>query len=271
MSDRHIEFVGSIPEYYDRYLGPLFFDHSARDLAGRIEINPSGRVLETACGTGIATQALRRALPETVEIVATDLNPPMLEFARGKRGGLRNVRFEYADAAALPYAAASFDAALCQFGVMFFPDREKAFRETHRVLKPGGPLVFSVWDALDQNPIPRLAHEVVSTFFQDEPPTFLLTPFGCHRVEPLVAALERAGFGEIHSEAVATERELPSARDVALGLVHGNPGILEIRERAAAAPSAVVDALAERLRAEFGDDPLRAPLRATVLTARRGA
>lgn len=266
MSTSHAQFVGSIPELYDEHLGPLLFRHYAEDLAARIDAE-ARRVLETACGTGICTESLRRGLPQS-DIVATDLNEPMLGFARSRRGSLEGVRFEVADACNLPFEDASFDAVVCQFGVMFFPDKSRAMRDARRVSRPGAQLVFNVWQSVARNPFARIAHETIATFFDGDPPTFLQTPFGFHEVDPIVALLEDAGFGEVRIEVVPAVVERPSARSVATGLVEGNPGIAEIRERASAPPHEVVEAVAEAIRTELGDDPVRCPMEALVFSAR---
>ena len=164
MNTSHIEFVGSIPEAYDTHLGPLLFQHYGADLARRLDVPAGGRVLETACGTGISTEHLRGTLPDSVEIVATDLNDAMLDYARAKRSDLANVSFRQADALDLPFEDASFDAVACQFGLMFFPDKAAGMAEALRVLKSGGMLGFNVWDSLDANEIARVAHETIGTF-----------------------------------------------------------------------------------------------------------
>ncbi len=146
MSD-DANFIGDIPEHYDRGLGPIIFVDYAADLARRAAACVPARVLETAAGTGIVTRQLRDLLPVGVRLTATDLNPPMLEVARAKFQPDEDVDFRHADAAALPFADDSFDAVVCQFGVMFFPDKDRSYREIHRVLAPGGRYLFNVWDA----------------------------------------------------------------------------------------------------------------------------
>jgi ubiquinone/menaquinone biosynthesis C-methylase UbiE len=270
MTSKHAQFVGSIPELYEEHLGPLLFRYYARDLARRVAGDTSPRVLEIACGTGICTESLRAALASDSEIVATDLNEPMLEFARSRRASLPNVLFEIADASNLPFPNESFDAVVCQFGIMFFPDKERAMREARRVLRAGGQLIFNVWDSLARNPVPRIAHETIARFFDGEAPTFMLTPFGYHEIDPIVNMLDRAGFEGIDVESVPTVVERPSAQSLAIGLVEGNPGIVEIRERARAQSGEIVEAVAEAIREELGDDPVRCPLEAIVVSARRG-
>ena len=269
MATTHTQFSGSIPEIYDTHLGPLFFEFYGADLARRLDVAAGGRVLEIACGTGISTGHLRAALADRVEIVATDLNQAMLDFAGAKRGGLANVSFRRADALDLPFEDASFDAVTCQFGVMFFPDKATGVAEALRVLKPGGMLAFNVWDSFDENPIARVAHETIATFFSENPPSFMLLPFSYHQRDTIVALVSGAGFDGVDIDVVGTVVERPSARDLATGFVEGNPGIHEINERATAGPEEIADAVAEAFRAAFGDAPLRAPMQAIVVTARK--
>lgn len=269
MAAKHTQFDDSIAELYDTYLGPLLFHHYATDLAGRIDVAAGGRVLETACGTGIATERLRAVLADDVEIVATDLNDAMLSIAGAKRGDLANVTFQQADALSLPFEDENFDAVVCQFGIMFFPDKDAGARETLRLLKPGGVFAFNVWGSLETNPVPRISQEIISGFFTDDPPSFLDIPFGYYRTDPIKTLLRDAGFDTIEIEVVDTVVERPSAHDVAFGIVTCNPGIHEIDERATADRETIVEAVADALSNALGDAPLRAPMQAIAITAHK--
>ena len=132
MSVTDTAFAGSIPGLYDRYLGPLLFQPYAQEVARRAAELGARHVLETAAGTGIVTEALHRALLEA-NIVATDLNPAMLDMA-AQRVNSDRVSFQPADALGLPFADGSFDLVVCQFGVMFFPDKIRGNAEARRVL-----------------------------------------------------------------------------------------------------------------------------------------
>jgi ubiquinone/menaquinone biosynthesis C-methylase UbiE len=147
MSGRAADFTGSIPSFYDQGLGPIFFAEFADDIARRVAVSAPTRVLEIAAGTGIVTRRLRDLLPPEAQLTATDLNPPMLEVARGKFRSDEMVEFQAVDATALPFPDASFDAVVCQFGIMFFPNKDKGHREAHRMLASGGRYLFSVWDS----------------------------------------------------------------------------------------------------------------------------
>ena len=146
-------FQGSIPALYDQHLGPLLFVPYADDLASRLADMQHGRILETAAGTGMVTRALVSSLPGSVSIVATDLNQPMLDHASSQLPSTR-VTWRQADAQHLPFLDGEFDAVVCQFGVMFFPDKPRAFSETYRVLKPGGRFLFNVWDRIEDTSSP---------------------------------------------------------------------------------------------------------------------
>ena len=171
-------FRGSIPALYDQYLGPMIFSPYADDVAARLANLEHGRVLETAAGTGVVTRALVSTLPRDVSIVATDLNQPMLDYASSQLSSER-VTWRQADAQLLPFANGMFDAVVCQFGAMFFPDKPRAFAEAFRVLKAGGRFLLSVWDRIEANEFADAVVKAVATLFPEDPPMFLArTPHG---------------------------------------------------------------------------------------------
>jgi Methylase involved in ubiquinone/menaquinone biosynthesis len=178
-------FVGSIPQHYDQGLGPLIFVDYAADIARRAAALKPARVLETAAGTGIVTRKLRDALPADTHLTVTDLNAPMLEVARAKFKPGEQVAFQPADATALPFDDGSFDAIVCQFGMMFYPDKEKSYREAYRLLTPGGTYLFSVWDSHRYNPFGRIANDNAKKFFPADPPQFYNVPYSCHQIDPI--------------------------------------------------------------------------------------
>jgi SAM-dependent methyltransferase len=269
MSDNAAGFTGSIPQYYDQGLGPIIFVGYAGEMAQRVALANPSRVLETASGTGIVTRKLRDALPAGAQLTATDLNPPMLEIARGKFRAGEQVAFQPADALALPFADESFDAVVCQFGVMFYPDKPKSFSEVYRVLAPGGRYLFSVWDSHRYNPFGRLSHEVPGRFFPTDPPQFYNVPFSCHQIDPLKELLIAAGFCDIGIAVVRQERKIPDVAAFARAAVHGNPLIDQIRQRGGVEPEQIVEALIQEFRREFGPDPGRMPIQAMIFSAQK--
>lgn len=259
-------FVGAIPEIYDRLLGPTLFEPYAQELAARFK-GFDGELLETAAGTGRVTRALAEAAP-LAAITATDLNEPMLAKAASSVRAA-NVRFQQADAQALPFPDHRFEAVVCQFGVMFFPDKAKAFAETRRVLRPHGRFVFNVWGDLAHNDIARGVHEAVAAFFPQDPPAFLArTPYGWNDRQVITAALSAAGFADVQVETVALPTPAASAADAARGLCLGSPLRGEIEARGPDRLEPAAQAAAEALEARFGAGRIAPPGQALVVTAR---
>jgi ubiquinone/menaquinone biosynthesis C-methylase UbiE len=262
-------FVGSIPKNYDEGLGPMIFVDYAAEMAQRAAGLKPHRVLEIAAGTGIVTRALRDALPSAAELVATDLNPPMLEVAKGKFKDGEKVAFQPADALALPFPDESFDALVCQFGVMFYPDKEKSYREAYRVLKRDGTYLLSVWGSHAENPYGRIGHETVKKFFPHDPPQFYVIPFSCHDVTPIGEGLSKVGFDEVLTEDVTLVKEIPDSTAFARGMVYGNPLYSQIMARGGVDPKEVQAAVKQALDREFGHNPGRMPIKATIIIAKK--
>ena len=260
-------FAGSIPALYDKYLSPLIFEFYASDMARRLSGLKSGSVLEVAAGTGIVTSALIKILPPAVSLVATDLNPGMLDVAKAKDTTSR-VSWQQADAQALPFPEAAFDAVVCQFGVMFFPDKPKAFHEARRVLKKGGRYLFSVWDIIADNEIADLVTSAVADLFPNDPPRFLArTPYGHHNKDAITAALRQAGFSDVAVETITARSKASSAADAVTGLVQGTPLRSEIEARDATRLAEATEAARARVKARFGDGPIDAKMQAHIFTA----
>jgi ubiquinone/menaquinone biosynthesis C-methylase UbiE len=267
--DRDAAFVGTIPPIYDRHLGPLFFQPYADDLAARLVPTPDMRVLEVACGTGLVTRRLLERLGGSGSILATDLNEPMLAYGRSQIPGAPGLQWRQADAMALPVPDRAFDAVVCGFGLLLFPDKAAAIRETFRVLRPGGTYLFNAWGPLADNPAPRIAHETVATFFPSDPPQFYTVPFSCHDPAEICRWLADAGFTDVTWTSLPKTGSSPSAAEAAIGLIEGNPIGPAIVERRADAVAEIERAVAARIAVEVGDHPVRVPLRAVVFSARR--
>jgi len=263
-------FSGSIPELYDRHLGPLLFEPYAKDLAARVAALQPQKLLELAAGTGIATRALARALPGSAGIVATDLNEPMIAFAAARTGADAKIVWRQADALQLPFDEASFDLVVCQFGVMFFPDKTAAYRETHRVLKPGGHFLFSVWDRLAENELSDAINVAVAALFPQDPPRFIeRTPFGYFDSAKIRSELRAAGFRDTKADVVARRSRAASLREAVVGLCQGSPLRNEIEARDPAGLGRVTEAVTAALAQRFGSGPLDAGMQAIVFTAAR--
>ncbi|MHA1543612.1 MAG: class I SAM-dependent methyltransferase [Alphaproteobacteria bacterium] len=264
MNDKVPFFGGSIPENYDEGLGPHFFIDYAMELSERVAAEDPESVLELAAGTGIVTRQLRNQLPLDCTLIASDLSPLMLGVAAAKFGGDESVSFEEVDAMTLPFDDGSFDVIVCQFGVMFFPDKIESYREALRALKPGGVYHFNVWDSFEGNPFARVIHETVERFFPDDPPQFYKIPFSYPDPEVIEADLREAGFEDISFEAIALQKDIDYPL-LMRGLIRGNPLMTELEELGADI-NEISDAIEEALKEEFGD-PGKMPLRAIFVRA----
>ncbi len=268
MAQSDTVFAGSVPALYDRYLGPMLFAPYAADLARRVAALAPAAVLETACGTGIVTRALRAALPAATRLVATDLNQGMLDHAA--RADLAGVAWRQANALELPFDDSSFDAVVCQFGAMFFPDRVAGYREALRVLRPGGRFHFNIWGPLAANPMAALAHDIAGHQFPADPPGFLgRTPHGHGDPDRIRAELAAAGGRDCVVESVVLPCRAASPRDAATGYCQGTPLRGEIEARDAGRLGAVTDAVAAAYAARYGDGAFEDEMTALVASATR--
>ena len=257
-------FAGSIPAIYDRYLGPWLFDDYAREVAQRAKALAPRRILETAAGTGIVTEQLARALPDS-EIVATDLNQAMLDVA-AQRISSGNVEYRAADAQQLPFEDSSFDLVVCQFGVMFYPDKVKGNAEARRVLRDGGRYIAVIWDEIERNPVAQELERAVGQVFPDDPPTFASrVPWGYGDKARIEGDLRAAGFTDIAIDTVESTNPL-DARGAATGLTQGSPLRAEIEARDPAKLEEATDAAARALERFDGRETT---LSAHVVTATR--
>ena len=262
-------FTGSIPELYDAIMVPALMAPYARDLAARVATIGTGRVLETAAGTGILTEALAVAAPG-LEIIATDLNRPMVDYAT-RKSALRGGTFRSADALNLPFERGRFDAVICQFGVMFFPDKVAGFRETHRVLKPGGRFVFNVWESLEHNPATAAAIAGLRRRYPDHGSWFMeRTPHAYRDPSVIRADLAQGGFADCRIETVRLRGHAASAASLAMGICQGTPMRIELEELDPDGLQAATDAAANAIAERFGHDgPYETELSALVIEARR--
>jgi len=260
-------FAGAIPRFYETYLAPLLFEPYAADLANRLASRPLSRVLEVAAGTGVVTRALASVLPERVSIVATDLNQPMLDQASAL-GTKRPVEWRQADAMQLPFHDGTFDAVVCQFGVMFFPEKPKAFSEARRVLRPGGVFIFSVWDRIEDNEFADSVTAALASLFPKDPPLFLVrTPYAYYEHASIELDLVRGGFilpPEIISLTARSHAQSP--RDAAIAFCQGTPLRNEIESRDASRLEEATDTAAEVIARRFGRGSVDGRMQAHVVT-----
>jgi ubiquinone/menaquinone biosynthesis C-methylase UbiE len=268
MSETDKVFAGSIPENYDRYLVPLIFESFAQDLAQRIAALSPNTVLETAAGSGVVTRALTARLSPDASYVVTDLNQPMLDYAATRQAADNRISWRKADALALPFEDAAFDLVCCQFGVMFFPDRQSGYLEARRVLKPGGWFLFNVWDRIEENVFANDVTNALAELFPNDPPRFLArTPHGYHDTALIRSELEQAGFSSVVIETRADQSRASSPRHPAVAYCQGTPLRNEIEARAADKLEAATDHAASMIANKHGSGEVAAKIQAHVIVA----
>jgi ubiquinone/menaquinone biosynthesis C-methylase UbiE len=190
---------GTAPAVYERYLVPTLFTPWAVDLLARVALQPGARVLDVACGTGIVARLAAPQVGAAGHVTGVDRNIEMLEVAQAQTAAWRPaVRWLAGDAEALPFAAATFDAVLCQQSVQFFADQARAVREMRRVLAPGGRCALNVARSLQYNPYLRALADALEHHLSPEAGAVMRAPCSLGEAETLSALLAAAGFGDIH-------------------------------------------------------------------------
>lgn len=260
-------FTGSIPKLYETYLVPMIFEPYAADLANRLASRSPARVLEIAAGTGVVTRRLASVLPERASIVATDLNQAMLDQASAV-GTQRPVEWRQADAMQLPFPDGTFDAVVCQFGVMFFPEKSKAFSEARRVLKSGGVFIFNVWDRIEENEFADTVTTALESLFPKDPPRFMArTPHGYYDRPTIERDLANGGFAASPQiTTVATRSRAQSSRVPAVAYCEGTPLRNEIEARDASRLGEATDIAAEAIAQRFGRGTVDGKIQAHIVT-----
>ncbi|MFT3680458.1 MAG: class I SAM-dependent methyltransferase [Ferruginibacter sp.] len=264
MSADNFVFGGSIPAKYDRYLGPFIFEPYAVHIAGMIKNNPL-KLLEIAAGTGRVTKHILQQMEKEALLAATDLNPDMLAIAKEKVTA-HNVEWMVADAQELPFADNSFDCVVCQFGFMFFPDKQKAFDEVFRVLKPGGQFLLNTWDRIENNRATYVCQQTAASFFQNDPPAFYKIPFSMFDPGEIQHYLTVTGFKNVQVDKVTLTGK-GNAADIAAGFIEGNPIIAEITKENPSQVETIKTAAVAAISKNFGIDPVQCELNAWVAEA----
>jgi SAM-dependent methyltransferase len=264
MPDVSATFSGSIPEHYDRYLGPAYFDAFAADLARRLPRHPPGDVLEIACGTGLVTRHVRERLDPSIALTASDLSPAMLAYAAAKLPA-SGIDWRESDAMNLPFADEAFGALVCGFGLMFVPDKAKAMAEARRMLKRGGTFVFNVWDRIEHVPHGIANARAMDKLFPGEAEMRFPVPYSMHDRTLLRSLLAAAGFADVSIETARLPIGPVSARDLATGAVRGTPRSLLVEKRGVSLDTVVDEVTAQLVK--IGGDPYRSYAQAVVVEA----
>ena len=253
------------PQYYDDCIGPAWFDPFAADLVQRLPQRPPGDVLEIACGTGLVTRRLRERLSPSLQLVATDLSKAMLDYARAKLDGRKDIEWHEADALKLPFEDGKFGAVVCGFGIMFVPDRQAALREARRVLTEGGILLFNVWDSIEENPHASANAGVVEAMFPGDPEMKFRMPYDMHDPGLLRRLLAGARFRETRIETKRIAITGADPRSIATGQIRGTPRSALIAKRGVSL-DLVIEKVTDALT-RTGGDPYKGHAQAVIVQA----
>jgi len=228
------------------------------------EVGPGARVLDVAAGAGDQTLDIAQRVGPKGSVLATDLSPRILEFAKAnaRHAGYGNVETQVADGENLNVSEASFDAAICRLGLMLFPDPGKGLRAIYQALKPDGRVCTMVFSTPDSNPCIAI---LVSTALRHAglPPRDPYQPGGLlslGRPGLIEDLFRQAGFSRVATTALAAPFRLPSVRDY-LGFVRTSAGpIMQILGRLdAAAQDAAWTEIEDKLRAFDTSDGWEGP------------
>jgi SAM-dependent methyltransferase len=262
-------FKETYADLYDRLLVPLLFAPYAQIITRHALRSHARAILEIAAGTGVLSHELALKLPPDTSITATDLNQPMLDKAKSKPGST-NVTWRQADAMKLPFPDETFDLAVCQFGVMFFPDKAASFQETARVLRRGGSYIFIVWDdwALMEHAPLAVAADVVGEIMGCEPGSLVNPPY---HDEAIIRADLAAHFEKVDIQRVTQPAWAASAHAAAEATVHGSLIRTVIEAKAPERLLKATDAVEQTFRTRYGDGEIAGSTKGLVIVAGKRA
>lgn len=253
-------------ERYDKLLGPMFFEPYAIEVAERIDPSSVSVALEIAAGTGRVTCHIQKRISAAAHLVASDISEDMLAIAKEKLGDLK-IDWQNIDAQQLPFSDNSIDLVVCCFGYMFVPEKQQAFTEAYRVLKPGGLFLFTTWDKLENNAASYIARLAAKKYFEDalSGPYNLATSM--HDESIIKPLLNQAGFSKISIEKVQKMSVCASAKEAAVALVKSGPVFQEIKKRNPAWVDEIIITVEKELSEKFGEAPMIAPMSALICQA----
>jgi ubiquinone/menaquinone biosynthesis C-methylase UbiE len=255
-NEEAFKFSGNDAFNYERYLGPVLFESSAIEFVSHIGSLQAQSVLEIAGGTGRLTRHLRERFPAPAKLVASDISPDMLELAKAQLND-PSIEFQVADAQQLPFEDDSFDLVVCQYGLMFLPDKQKGFSEARRVLKPGGKYIFATWDRTDNIPLFKLIfNDLVLPFFAGEDTTRFLVPFSLHDPVQLDHFMQQAGFKEHSVLPMKFTGSTALPIDIVNGLFLKHPLGREVAAKDPAAVERIAKDMEQQIVRQFGKGPL---------------
>lgn len=252
--------------HYDEFYGPMYFEPYAIEVANRIDPSKVSVALEIAAGTGRVTRHLRKRIPASAKLIASDIDEDMLRIAKNKLSG-PGIEWQKIDAQQLPFSDNSIDLVVCCFGYMFVPDKSKAFAEAYRVLRTGGMLLFMTWDSLESNAASYTYLSEAKKYLDAPLPDSIHVATSMSDEAGIRSLVEDAGFSRISIEKVQKESVCSTAREAAVGFSHSGAVVDEIRKQEPALIDQLIVSLEKELSQKFGSSPMVAPISAVICQA----
>lgn len=252
--------------HYDEFYGPMFFEPYAIEVAQLIDPASISVALEIAAGTGRVTRHIRKRISPSAKLIASDIDKDMLNVAKKKLSDLE-IDWQVIDAQKLPFSDNGVDLIVCCFAYMFVPDKQKAFAEAHRVLRPGGMFLFTTWDTLESNAASYTYLDAAKKYLDGVLPASTNVATSMSDEASIRPFLEQAGFSKISIEKVHNESICRTAKDAAIGFVHSGPVVDEIKKRNPELIKELINDLENQFSEKFGSAPMIAPLSAVVCQA----
>jgi ubiquinone/menaquinone biosynthesis C-methylase UbiE len=201
-------FTGTSAENYQRFFVPTIATPVSAALLRAAALQEGERVLDVACGTGVVTRLAAERVGATGAVTAVDVSAEMIDVAKSVSASAgAPIDWHVRDAASLDLAAASFDVALCQMGLMFMEDRRAALAEMHRVLVDGGRVAVNTPGAIQ--PAFALMERTIVEHVDPALGAFVGAVFSMHDPGAVAALLRDAGFRDVAADVTTTRLVLP--------------------------------------------------------------
>lgn len=201
----------NLPENYERFFVPAIGAPMAADLIRAAALRTGERVLDVACGTGIAARLAARQVGADGKVAGVDINPGMLAVARSSTPTDISIEWHEANAEQMPLPDESFDVVLCQMGLQFMPDKTGALREMRRVLTDNGRLFLNAPGPIGQ--FFAVLAEALERHISSEAAGFVKLVFSLYDTDEIQSLLSDAGFSDITVEADTKSLNLPPPKE----------------------------------------------------------
>ena len=262
-------FLGSVPENYERYLVPRIFAPWAEDLVETAALRTGERVLDIACGTGIVARIAARRLGNRGSVVGLDPSAPMLAAARAAATA-EGVAVEWREGDALdqPFTDGAFEVVLCQQVLQFFPDKPRGLREMHRVLRPGGRIVLSVWGSIEKSPGFAVLAEALTRHVDPQAGGLLGSgPFSLSDADELRTLIAGANFQDIVIRRATKTLHYASLEEFVLGYMSGSALAGVVGDMDESARATLLAEVTAKLGIAIDEQGLRFPTETNIATA----